>query len=366
VWDANSWVTYPHWIYPGDTLLIPSLMVMPGGKLEDQATLPDILDGFYPAAAEDSFQCGHFIVDPNETFEGSIVGAEADPTPLMLSKEDVVYINLGAKDGVLPGDEFAIIYPRMRAALSASETKFEKETDLRHPMTGERLGVVMKMAGRLKVILLGESVSTCRIVYACDAIEQGFSLYPYMQRPIPMVRRKARESHFNEMAKRGRGYIVWIADQAQSGMPGQLVSIDLGSRQGVIPGDVFTVYRDHPSDFPTSSDINHLGSAWDYRLAAKREREHRDRSEKTIFGKQLPRVDLPPKVVGHIVVLYTEQDTATARAFNDNRVEFYTSDRIVYEPVDEGLTQVPLVQGTLIPDVPLTRQPSTDLTRAGQ
>lgn len=358
VWDANAWVTYPHWIYPGDVLLIPSLMVMPEGRLEESARLPGIMDGFYPAAGSSAYTCGHFVADPNIDWNAQIVGTEADPTPLMSTTQDIVYINVGAKDGALPGDEFAIAYPRTRFAISASELDRARGQDLRHPITGDKLGVVVKMAGRLKIILLGEEVSTARITYACDTIEVGYALFPFTEVPVPLVRRKDRERHFNEMAGRGRGFVAWVVDQALTGAPGQLITIDLGSDHGVTPGDVFTIYRDKPTTEYQGFDVESLGSWWDYKMALRKQRQRRDLMEKTTYGKQRPVPVAPPRVIGRCVVLFTQAGTSTAVAM-DSRTEFHAGDKIVYEAVDEGLASVPVVSGSLTPGVPLTRQPTS-------
>lgn len=365
IWDANPYVTYPHWIYPGDTLLIPPLMVVPSGRLEESAaTVPGILSGYFPAGGEEAVYCGHYIADPNLKPFGEIIESAEDPNPPLMAFGNLAYVNIGAKDGVLPGDEFAIIYPREHLAVNVAEMKMLRDREyVRHPHTGEKLGIAMKMSGRLRIVLLGDEVSTAEITYSCDAIEAGWELHPFAEVPIPLVRRKTRESLVNSVPKEGRGYIVWVEDRMSSGADGSMLSIDLGSDHGVMPGDVFRIFRDEKSD-PFFNDVEHLGSMWDMHNAKKRSKLRRDPAAKTVYGKQEPIYDVPPRLLGEIVVLYAEKQTATARVFRSTQ-EFMIGDSIVYEPVDSGLSAVAIVDQPLQPGTPLSRQPQS-LQRRGR
>ncbi len=342
VWEANSWITYPHWIYPGDTLLVPPLMTLPAGQLQEEIPkFPDIAADYFPASGIDAIYCGHFIADPNDKPFGRIIGAEADPEPELASTGDMVYVNLGSKDDVLPGDEFAILYPREHLALNPAELKFQRNDVLLHPTTGEKLGIPMKMSGRLRIVLLGDDVSTAVITRACDVIEAGAELMPFTEVPIPLVRRKEREPRVLSLPQEGRGSIVWIEDRRSAGGQGTLVSIDLGSDHGVMPGDVFRVFRE--GSYSPFVEVDHLGGWWDRHNAKRQAKRRRPMKDRTIYGKQEPVAMTPPRIHGELVVLYTQHGTATARVISTTR-EVFVGDRIVYEPVDSGLASVAIVQ----------------------
>jgi len=359
IWEANSWVTFPHWIYPGDTLVIPPLMVMPIGEtIEEAPKIPDILEGYFAPGGYNAIHCGHFIADPNITPMGEIIAAEADPANLLFAKGDVVYVNVGARDGVLPGDEFAILWPRQRMAISPAEADWEDEI-LRHPATNEPLGVVQQMTGRLKIILLGDSISTAEITYSCDSIEVGFKLRPFDEVPLPLVKRRdlGYQPRVLDLPHEGRGYIVYVHDLVYGGAIGSLVTIDLGTMDGVIPGDVFRIFRDEKYN-ALHLDVDHLGHAWDWRNAKKEEAIRRDPQDKTVYGKSKPVETLPPRLVGTLVVLYAEDHTATCTTIQGAQ-EFYTGDAVVYEPMDSGLASVAVVNGAFESGVPLSRQASS-------
>lgn len=361
LWESNGWILDPDWIYPGDVLLVPPLMTLPDGTLSVSATGPmeGIRAAYIPAGFRKDYNCGHFIADPNREFFGEIVGAEADPEPVMHSLLDVVYVNVGSKDGVLPGDEFAIVHRRQHfdSSAQARGTWFSK---LKHPMTGKTLGYPMHMTGRLKIILLGDEISTARITYACDAIEVGYKIYPFMEIPQPLLDRNNDpwDARVNEYPDKGRGFIAYLADEVVAGHEGLLATIDLGADEGVLPGDVFTIFRDNKRDF-WHTGIDYFGDFWDFREGAKRMQESRDETEKGTWGNQRPLYDLPPRAYGQVVVLYTERHTSTVKIIA-GKGEIIAGDSIVYDPVGTRMSGRAMIDASsgLMPDVPLSQQSS--------
>jgi hypothetical protein len=354
LWESNSWILDPDWIYPGDVLLIPPLMTLPDGSLDVAGGgMPGILDEYVTTGNYADYYCGMFIADPNTQFAGEIVGMEDDPSPVMATLHDLVFLNVGARDGVLPGDEFAVIYPRQHLDTSV-EAREKWWKQLHHPMTGKKLGYPMNMAGRLKIVLLGEELSTAQVTYACDAIEVGYDIHPFMEVPQPLRKRDQgpwREP-VNAMPDKGRGFIAYVADEMLAGHQGRLVTIDLGSDEGVLPGDTFTVFRDTARDFD-HQDVEYFGDFWDFREGAKRMPERRDHTEYGTWGNQRPVYDLPPRVFGKLVVLYTERHTATAK-ITVGRSEMLAGDSIVYDPIGSGLSQVGRIEAAgMEPNVPI-------------
>lgn len=344
LWDANSWIRDPHWIYPGDVLLVPPLNVLPPGPLAPPvASLPSITDAYYPAGWVRAANCGHFIADPNNLFFGEIVDQEKDPPSLAVTLGDVVYVDVGAKDGVLPGDEFAVVYPREHFSTSVTQREREEQQVL-HPITNQKLGYAMQMVGRIKIILLGEDTSTAQVVNSCDAIEMGYDIYPFTEMAMPLTRKtSAATPHVNAVPERGRGAIVYFSDLVVSATQGDLCSLDLGSDQGIMPGDVFQVYRNEAHDF-LNEDVDHLGKYLDKREAMDTMRNRRPVDELDTFWRQRRIHDLPPRIVGEVVVLYAEKDTSTAK-ITKSTGELQLGDLVVYKPIDAGLGEVATVGG---------------------
>ncbi|MEM7245505.1 MAG: LysM peptidoglycan-binding domain-containing protein [Acidobacteriota bacterium] len=336
LWEYNDWILDPEWIYPGDVLLVGPLHVVgPGSPSRAPASaLASIDKGFSRTAKYNDLYCGHFVRKKNRKPFGEIVETEADPTWLTATIGDVVYIDVGSKDGVLPGDEFAIVYPQTHIA-STVDQRERLNWELVHPITSKHMGVITKMSGRLRVILLGEEVSTAQIVYACDSIEIGFDIHPFTEVPIPLTRRHESQRHVLDVADRGRGFVAWVEGNYAASTKGNLVTIDLGSDQGVLPGDVFTVFRNFEHDV-TALDNDFLGKFWDRREGLNKVRRKRTHDERGIFFDQRKIHDTPPRIIGELVVLYTERHSATAKVLQ-TRLEVVPGDLIAYAGADREL-----------------------------
>jgi hypothetical protein len=168
------------------------------------------------------------------------------------------------------------------------------------------------------------------------------------------VRRpEAIERYRNAMPQEGRGFIAYVADEVMAGTAGQLVAIDLGADEGVVPGDVFTIFRDTPRDFE-HENVDFFGDFWDFREGAKRMQLKRDASETGTFGRQRPLHSTPPRTIGKLVVLYTQKHTATAKVVA-GRMEVSGGDSIVIDPIGWGHAAVPVVEAGsgLQPNVPI-------------
>ena len=329
IWERNQYVIDSHWIYPGDPLVIPPLPVVvpevaqaqpaPSGPsaeapapLTGEAELPPGIDDEKTRALQEPIpvvpeaepeptdiaeaeplpapepeeieepepaeplsqihevdvECSEWIVRKFEKPDVWIRGLE-DAQGVMPTVGDYVYLNKGSEDGVQAGTEFTII---------------SKGAMIQNPVTGRRVGLNIKPLGRLQVVLVHPRSSTAEIVQACEQVSEGNYLIPYELRSAPMV----QAPDFNRLAYKPSGkrtgHIVYLNDATQTlhGRPvadtltliaaGTVVHIDLGARDGVQPGDWFTVLLDNP------------------------------------YGKKYP-----PQVLGEGVVFRTEERASTAK-----------------------------------------------------
>jgi hypothetical protein len=308
IWEANKYITNPHWIYPGDPLIIPRPMVVT--EIQPEQVKPPAVEYVpkpapQPIAKLSDVYCSPYIDASNaleepkkkvrrakecsadecekmgieKTPETEVVGGAGaarlvrisgfyDSSRMVASPGDLVYVDGGADDGFSLGNEFFVL---------------QRAEEIFHPVTKARLGRLILMIGRVKLVEIHEGTSIAEVVETCSPVEIGQILKPFEPIPIPLSTGFTATPQVNSLPSRKTfGTIVYAADDSDIAAEGDIVIIDLGSDDGVYPGDFFTIYR--------------------------------------------PAVEkgVERKVLGELVVLRTENHTATSKIVS------------VYEEVDPG------------------------------
>ena len=249
LWDANRYIENPHLIYPGDPVRIPELDVVrpegeepggpgsgpggtggPGGEMGPEGG-PGGIGGpegrrrgpmFIPAYEEISIQCtGYYREDESRDFR--IFGTEEGDLKIGYATNDIVYLNRGSRDGVSPGDQF---YTQRRVDFSSGIS-----------------GHYIRRTGWVTVLAVQEETATAEITQACFDVHVGDYLKPFEPIPVPLLPNQAPATRLTPETGRMRGRIVASLDDLVSLGQGYLVSIDLGDEDGVVPGNIFTVFR---------------------------------------------------------------------------------------------------------------------------
>jgi hypothetical protein len=248
LWDANRYIENPHLIYPGDPVRIPDLDVVrgegeepgaagpggpgagpgeeggPGAGGPGAAGQPGGPEGpqFRPAYEEITIQCaGYLREEADDDFR--IFGSEEDGHKDSLSKGDVVYLNRGSEDGVSPGDTFYT----------------QREVDFASGAGGSYI----RRTGWLRILAVQEETAMAEIVQACLDVHLGDYLLPFEPIPVPLLPLEPPPTRLTPETGRMRGRIEASLDDLATLGQGYLVSIDLGQEDGVVPGNVFTIFR---------------------------------------------------------------------------------------------------------------------------
>jgi LysM repeat protein len=242
IWDLNPYIKDAHWIYPGDPLFIKKPQVVsetipveektvPAGtkapqkeeplQLEQEAKAP-------PVSARDVY-CSGFIVKNFKRPHLTILSGPHRSRD-SLGQGDVVYLNEGRSDGMETGMLFSVL-------------QIGQKVD--HPQSGKYVGRFVLRVGRVKVIATQEHASIGEIVQSCDSITYGDVLVPWRPIPIPWDIATAKmlptEMPWNPDKVVGR--VVWTEDRLQSVGQNNIVYIDLGNRNQVVPGDKLWIFR---------------------------------------------------------------------------------------------------------------------------
>ena len=252
LWESNRYITNPHRIYPGDPVVIPQLDVLRAAEEEPGAlpaagepgapgTAPSGVPGapgvpglpgtagpsLYPLSEETTIQCADYIT---EIVDESmwIIGSEEKDRQIALSDGDIVYINKGSQDGIFPGDRYY------------THRRLDKVT---HPLNREILGWHITRTGWLVILAAQEQTAIAEIVQPCIEIFVGDYLLPFEPVPVPLLPAQEPAHRLTPETGRTRGHIIVSLGGHLTLGQGLLVSVDLGEENGIIPGNVFTIFR---------------------------------------------------------------------------------------------------------------------------
>jgi nucleoid-associated protein YgaU len=313
IWDVNQYVTDSHWIYPGDPLLIPgsptviaeqppAAAVAPAptpepeqeapvveeaevesAQAQEAPSMPPPPPALVPVASDSEIYCSFYITprfDPPALF----IAEREEGAKTELSTGDIVFLSQGTNAGVEAGDLYNVVTPWH---------------DVFHPIrTDEMLGTSVRTLGQLRVIAVQEESATAEILGSCDAIAIGQYLVPFEELSIPLSSPVAFNPTEPLTKGEGGGYIVLVQDDKLSFGQGDVVSIDMGTAEGVQPGDIFTVYREWGGTVEFSSTQMYIEG-------------RQQRAEQYHEDDEKPRYSLA--VLGQLVVLSSKEKTSTGK-----------------------------------------------------
>ena len=249
IWDENRYVLDSHWIYPGDPLVIPGrptvvpetgilpsaeITVPPTAELPpDEPTevvrrMPE-KPPLVPVAVPAEIYCSSYI-DP-EPAESDLWVAGREMELLHPGQGNVVYVNRGRDMGIKAGGQYGILRPT---------------DEVEHPVSGAVLGTLVRRMGRVRVLLAHRTSATVVIDMACEDIQDGDQLVPWVDIESPMLSSMPTFERYNiEPSGGATGHIVAAEFDLVAMGAGHLISVDLGLASGVEPGSVLTLYRDN-------------------------------------------------------------------------------------------------------------------------
>jgi len=154
IWAYNKYIKNPHWIFPGDDLIIPIYRKVTEEKpQEPEVKLEELEPGI-------EYERDIFIAPPDFGFDGCIAGVKEKK--FMTAYGDTVFIDLGKSQQVKPKTRYGI---------------YREKEEVIHPRTGEVMGIMVEKIGVLEVTSdIEENSSTAVIIDSRKPIEIGDSI----------------------------------------------------------------------------------------------------------------------------------------------------------------------------------------------
>ena len=256
IWDQNRYVTDAHWIYPGDPLIMPKVSLVSerageaGGiaaGAEEAAGVagqviarPGAGEQLIPAIEEMALQCAHYVLSDGEDDSLYILGSEQGATKLAFAERDIVYLSKGSNAGVKAGDVYTAHHPSY---------------DVKHPSSGRTIGRKVETTGWVRVILVQENSSTAVIERSCQDTHAGDYLRTFEKASVPLIVRRPPPDRLTPPSGKIEGAVVDIGEDSMIAGERQLVTINLGTANGIAPGNILTVFKIMYPSVPTSRNV---------------------------------------------------------------------------------------------------------------
>lgn len=232
LWEINPYIDNPHMIQPGEQIKLTDLPVVkldPETKYQPLAKIEPPAQIFYysPAGGEG------FIAPGEWEHMGTIISS--DPSKILLGEGDIVYVNVGTKNHVHPGDKFTV---------------FKSSKEVFHPISGKKVGYKVAILGEVEITeVLGKTKSAGKILNSYREITRGDRIRPEGSVVKEVVVRKGN--------KPVQGFIVTDMKNLQLVGQGDVVYIDLGREDDVVAGNTFSIFAlpKHAVDPDRNKDV---------------------------------------------------------------------------------------------------------------
>ena len=181
-------------------------------------------------AGRTNLYCAGYIQYQRFPKSPEIVGAEGEPDQRTFAEGDVVFLNWGSQQGMKEGQQFEIIRPKGDVKGVFREKK-------------GFLGTYVRELGQLQVFKVRENTSIAQITFSCEMVLLGDLLLPIPYRESPLQRAEIEFDRFAEPSGKARGRLMMARDNRETVAVNDVVYVDLGSEDKVVPGDYLTIYR---------------------------------------------------------------------------------------------------------------------------
>jgi hypothetical protein len=274
------------------------MLVLPGGLLAQRPSDSDLYcAGFYSRQAVGSGL--------------AVIGSEDGGFKNEYANGDYIYLNRGTNALSSPGGQYLLVRPTRDANL--------KESFPGQHLMVARMGTLYREIARIELKVLHEQTATAQILWACEPVLAGDLAIPLSNRPAPSYKSQWMTDRFAPASGKATGVIASSKDFDQSLGQGKIVYVNLGTNQGVQVGSYLRVFRT-----PLNSAQN------DPYADAARNYPSEPGVTPTPPLTRAEMATLPRSVVGEVLVLSVQEDSATG-IISFSRMEVSVGDEVELE-----------------------------------
>lgn len=237
VWNVNPQIENPDLIYPGTKLLIPTreqLLGLPPApetlplsilKRRTVITPPKLVFEFPEE------ELTKYIIDERDMITSGWIARRfpsvgelifTEKGSILIDKGDVVYLETNG--AAKPGTRYYTI---------------KSVKNVRHPVTHKKMGEQVAITGVLEITGSDENILKGVIKENYDDISVGDGLLPYYEITPPLKSGDPRTPEID-------GYIVESRINSTISAANDIIFLDKGSDDGVLPGDMFQAIAEEP------------------------------------------------------------------------------------------------------------------------
>jgi hypothetical protein len=163
---------------------------------------------------------------------------------------------------------------------------------------------------RVRIIDTRSKMAIAEIEMSCDPVNPGDYVVPYVEKPAITFHPPLRFDRFLPSSGKLTGRIAMAKDFDSEIGPGDKVYMNVGSNQGVKPGDYFRAVRTYEADLHDPVDSLSFKASTSEDSQAKQAVFEPNFLNKT-GGPEIRVHDLPRRAVGEVVVISTTPTSAT-------------------------------------------------------
>ena len=267
LWQENNQIANPHRIYPGERIRLYRRRGAQGygdgegndqkKPAEDSLRMTKMIDFQYAAIERVGFIRKKPVVSLGTVFK--VEGQKE-----LISSGDLVYIRPAENATLNPGDKLTI---------------YRTLKPIKDRKTNDYIGIQHYLAGAVEITIKRPEFVLARVVASYRAIKVGDSLMPYQKR-LPRFT-------IQESPEGLRGQIIESEEHTSMFGENAIAFIDKGEQEGVRPGQLYWIFKQE--QYLINPD---------------------DKSE----------VTLTPVILGELLVIHTEETTATVMITDSRNV----------------------------------------------